>query len=267
MVGPVLVRGAGELASGIAWRLFRCGFPVVLTDVAHPLAVRRRVSFCEAVHENSATVEGVTATLVPDVVTAWMALGWGVIPLLVDPGAACVADLQPRAVVDAIMAKRNVGTAITDAPVVVGVGPGFTVGHDCHAVVETQRGHWLGRVYYEGAAIPDTGMPAQRGGHGPDRVLRAPAAGVFRDAGLRRIGDLAAPGDLLGEVNAEPVLAGISGVLRGLIRDGTPVSRGVKIGDIDPVAEIERCFTISDKALAVAGGVLEALLVLAAARE
>jgi xanthine dehydrogenase accessory factor len=263
MDGPVLIKGAGELASGIAWRLFRSGFPVVLTEVPQPLAVRRAVSFCEAVHDGEATVEGVTARLVPDVLTARVALGWGVIPLLVDPSAACLAELQPRAVVDAIMAKRNLGTTLTDAPLVIGVGPGFTASHDCHAVVETQRGHWLGRVYYEGGAIPDTGVPALRAGHDQDRILRAPADGNFRDAGLRRIGDLVEPGDRLGDVAGEPVTTGISGVLRGLIRDGTPVTRGMKIGDVDPVAEVERCFTISDKALAVAGGVLEALLVLA----
>lgn len=262
MAGPVLVKGAGELASGVAWRLFRSGFPVVMTEAAQPLCVRRSVAFCDALFEGACTVEGVTARLAADPSDATLALRDGVIPVLIDPEAASRTWLRPRAVVDAIMAKRNLGTALTDAPAVVALGPGFTAGLDCHAVVETQRGHWLGRVYYEGGAIPDTGIPAQRGGHGADRVVRAPSSGLFATAPGRRIGDLVEPGALLGHVGATPVESAIGGLLRGLIRDGTPVTAGLKIGDVDPVTEAERCFTLSDKALAVAGGVLEALLVL-----
>ncbi|MDF2626824.1 MAG: selenium-dependent molybdenum hydroxylase system protein YqeB family [Symbiobacteriaceae bacterium] len=252
----ILVKGAGELASGIAWRLVQCGFPVVMTEVAQPLAVRRTVSFCSAVYTGSWTVEGVTARLVSSVEDA----AHREVPLLIDPTAACVATLRPTAVVDAIMAKRNLGTALSDAPVVVGVGPGFTAGTDCHAVVETQRGHWLGRVYYQGAAIPDTGQPAERGGHSEGRIVRAPAPGAFHAAGSATIGSTVRPGDVLGHVGGVPVYAAIGGILRGLVFDGTPVTLGLKIGDIDPVCEPERCHTISDKALAVAGGVLEALL-------
>ncbi|HLN61835.1 MAG TPA: selenium-dependent molybdenum cofactor biosynthesis protein YqeB [Symbiobacteriaceae bacterium] len=257
----VLVRGAGEIASGIAWRLFRCGFPVVLTEADRPLAVRRTVAFCEAVHDGSTTVEGVDCLRVDAVGQVPITLSAGAIPLLVDPGARSRRALRPAAVVDAIMAKRNLGTAIHDAPIVVGVGPGFTAGADCHAVVETQRGHGLGRVYYQGAALADTGVPAERGGHSTGRVVRAPADGAFAQ-GAREIGDTVRAGDLLGHVDGRPVLAAIDGLLRGLIRDGTPVTAGLKIGDIDPLGDVARCFTISDKALAVAGGVLEALLVL-----
>jgi xanthine dehydrogenase accessory factor len=257
----VLVRGAGELASGIAWRLFRCGVPVVLTEVNQPLAVRRTVSFCEAVHDGVMTVEGATCRQVDSVAQVAPLLAAGTIPLLVDRDARCRSALRPRALVDAIMAKQNLGTRLHDAPIVIGVGPGFTVGVDCHAVVETQRGHWLGRAYYQGSALADTGVPAERGGHSMQRVVRAPADGVF-EQGVRDIGDQVAPGDRLGKVAGVPVLAAVGGVLRGLIRDGTLVTAGLKIGDVDPVGEAERCFSLSDKALAVAGGVLEALLVL-----
>ncbi|HEY3365410.1 MAG TPA: selenium-dependent molybdenum cofactor biosynthesis protein YqeB [Symbiobacteriaceae bacterium] len=262
MAATVLVKGAGEMATGVAWRLFRSGFPVVLTEVARPLAVRRSVSFCEAVPLGAMTVEGVTARLVANPAEVPAVLAAGEIPLLVDPAAECRQALQPWAVVDAVLAKRNLGTALGDAPVVVALGPGFTAGVDCRAVVETQRGHRLGRVYYAGGAIPDTGIPDERGGFGVERVVRAPVAGVFR--AIREIGDLVKAGDLLGHVESAgaPVMAAIPGLLRGLIRDGTPVTPGLKIGDVDPVKELERCYTISDKALSVAGGVLEALLAL-----
>lgn len=250
----ILIKGAGELASGIAWRLMRCGFSVVMTEVPQPLAVRRTVAFCSAVYTGTWTVEGVTARLVSHVADAPA----GEIALLLDPKAVCLPALQPRAVVDAIMAKRNAGTSISDAPVVIGVGPGFTAAVDCHAVVETQRGHWLGRTYYQGSAIPNTGVPAERGGQSEGRIVRAPGPGRFR--GAAEIGFPVAPGQLLGHVDGIPVTAAIGGVLRGLIFDGTPVTAGLKIGDIDPICEPERCHSISDKALAVAGGVLEALL-------
>lgn len=250
----ILIKGAGELASGIAWRLARCGLKVAMTDVQQPLAVRRAVSFCSAVYAGAWTVEGITARLVSVPAEA----GRGEIPLFIDPVGACAAVLKPFAVVDAIMAKRNTGTSLFDAPVVVAVGPGFTAGVDCHAVVETQRGHWLGRVYYQGSAIPNTGEPAERGGQSEGRIVRAPAAGRFSEAAA--IGSQVAPGDLLGYVDGVPVRAAIAGVLRGLIYDGTPVTPHLKVGDIDPICEPERCHSISDKALAVAGGVLEALL-------
>ncbi|HWI53911.1 MAG TPA: selenium-dependent molybdenum cofactor biosynthesis protein YqeB [Symbiobacteriaceae bacterium] len=258
----ILIKGAGELASGIAWRLVQCGFPVVMTEVPQPLAVRRTVSFCSAVYTGTWTVEGVTARLVSSVDHALP----GEIPLLVDPTASCVGLLQPDVVVDAIMAKRNLGTCMLDAPIVIGVGPGFTATRDCHAVVETQRGHWLGRAYTRGSALPNTGVPAERGGHSEGRIVRAPAAGRFA-GGATDIGFPVTAGQLLGHVDGVPVRAAIDGLLRGLVFDGTPVTPGLKIGDIDPICEPERCHSISDKALAVAGGVLEALLKLRHRRE
>jgi xanthine dehydrogenase accessory factor len=261
----VLVKGAGDLASGVAWRLVRCGFAVVMTEVAQPLAVRRTVCFSEAVPLGEQRVEGVTARFAVDTAAALAVLGQGAVPVLVDPLGTCHGVLKPWAVVDARMAKRNLGSGLGEAPVVVGLGPGFTAGVDCHAVVETQRGHWLGRVYDQGGALPDTGRPAERGGHSVDRVVRAPAAGPFR--GCMLIGDQAAAGDVLGHIDTGgggqvPVQAAISGLLRGLIRDGTPVAAGMKLGDVDPTADAASCHTVSDKALAVAGGVLEALLML-----
>ena len=257
----ILIKGAGELASGIAWRLVQCGFPVVMTEVPQPLAVRRTVSFCSAVYTGTWTVEGVTARLVSSVDHALPCE----IPLLIDPTASCVGLLQPDVVVDAIMAKRNLGTSILDAPIVIGVGPGFTASKDCHAVVETQRGHWLGRAYTRGSALPNTGVPTERGGHSEGRIVRTPAAGTFTAA--LDIGVSVTAGQTLGQVAGIPVRAAIDGLLRGLVFDGTPVTPGLKIGDIDPIGEPERCHSISDKALAVAGGVLEALLKLRHRRE
>lgn len=257
----VLVRGAGDLATGVAWRLFRCGFPVVMTEVEQPLAVRRGVAFSEAVALGAATVEGITARLAADPEQARVILYGGEIPVLVDPEAASIGALTPRAVVDATMTKRPPQRLMSGEALVIGLGPGFTAGHDCDAVVETQRGHSLGRVYYQGNALPDTGIPAERGGQSMGRVVRAPAAGVFRTAAWE-IGEKVQAGDLLGHIGAVPVHAASSGLLRGLLRDGTAVTPGLKLGDVDPAAEPAHCFTLSDKALAVAGGVLEALLVL-----
>ena len=189
----------------------------------------------------------------------------GIVPVLADPDCACRAALRPDALVDAILAKHNLGTRITDAPIVVGVGPGFTAGEDCHAVVETMRGHTLGRVIYSGSALPNTNIPGLIGGFAGERVLRAPADGEFRSA--RRIGDLVKAGDVAGYVAGEPMVCTIDGVLRGLIADGVPVCKGMKSGDVDPRGNIENCYTASDKALAVGGGVLEALLHLSGALE
>ena len=183
--------------------------------------------------------------------------------MLADPGCACREALAPDALVDAILAKRNLGTRITDAPVVVGVGPGFTAGEDCHAVIETMRGHTLGRVIYSGSAIPNTNVPGLIGGFAGERVLRAPADGAFRS--VRRIGDLVKAGDVAGYVSGEPMVCTIDGVLRGLIAGGIPVRKGMKSGDVDPRGNVKNCYTVSDKATAVGGGVLEAILHLSGA--
>ena len=231
---------------------------VVMTDIAAPTAIRRTVAFSEAVRLGVCTVEDAEARLCENVPDVFALLKQGIVPVLIDPFCACRAELRPDALVDAILAKKNLGTEISFAPVVVGVGPGFTAGIDCHAVVETMRGHTLGRVLYEGSALPNTAVPGLIGGFAGERVLRAPADGVF--SGVRRIGDAVNAGDTVGYVAGEPMTCTISGVLRGLLADGVGVRKGMKAGDVDPRGQAEYCFTCSDKALAVGGGVLEALL-------
>ncbi len=254
----ILIRGAGDLASGIALRLHHCGFSVVMTEIAQPTTIRRTVAFSDAVTRGEARVEDVTAKRALDETDARRLLDLGFLPVLVDPEANSGKLLQPDALVDAILAKRNLGTKITDAPIVVGVGPGFTAGLDCHAVVETMRGHTLGRVCYEGSALPNTNIPGLIGGFTGERVLRAPADGIF--TATHRIGDLVEAGETVGYVAGEPMVCTISGVLRGLLADGVPVRKGLKSGDVDPRGKVEYCKTVSDKALAIAGGVLEAIL-------
>jgi xanthine dehydrogenase accessory factor len=253
----VVVKGAGDLASGVIARLHRVGFPVIATETAQPTVIRRTVSFAQAVYDGQTTVEDLTAQRVdPSEVEATLARG--IIPILTDPQATCVQRFHPAVVVDAIIAKRNLGTRITDAPLVIALGPGFTAGVDAHAVIETNRGHYLGRVLHVGTAAPNTGIPGEIAGHGADRVLRAPAAGVFH--AVRTIGDTVAVGDVVAMVDDQPVTTPLAGVLRGLLHDGLSVPVGMKVGDVDPRAAPEHCFTISDKALAIAGGVLEAVL-------
>ena len=253
-----LIRGAGDLATGIALRLWRSGIRVVLTDLERPTAIRRTVAFSEAIVHGETTVEDVTARLAANADEARALLAQGIVPVLADPGCACREALAPDALVDAILAKRNLGTRITDAPVVVGVGPGFTAGEDCHAVVETMRGHTLGRVIYRGSAIPNTNIPGLIGGFAGERVLRAPADGVFHRK--LEIGARVEPGDVAGEVAGLPMRCMIGGVLRGILPEGTQVHKGMKSGDVDPRGQVENCYTASDKALAVGGGVLEAIL-------
>lgn len=256
----ILIRGAGDIASGIALRLHRAGFSVAMTDIAHPTTIRRTVAFSDAVTSGTQTVEDITARRADTTAQARQILARGDIPVLVDPECKSRALLEPDALVDAILAKRNLGTRITDARAVIGVGPGFTAGEDCHAVVETMRGHTLGRVYYTGAALPNTNIPGLIGGFAGERVLRAPADGVF--TGVRKIGELVESGEIVGFVAGEPMRATLTGTLRGLLADGVTVTKGMKSGDVDPRGEKDYCTLVSDKALAVAGGVLEAVLYL-----
>ena len=253
-----LIRGAGDIASGAAMRLWRCGIDVVMTDLARPTAIRRTVAFSDAIVHGETTVEGLRAVRAENAAEAKKLLREGVLPVLADPECACREELAPDALVDAILAKRNLGTKITDAPIIVGVGPGFTAGEDCHAVVETMRGHTLGRVIYSGSALPNTNIPGLIGGFAGERVLRAPADGIFHQ--LLDIGAKVRAGDAAGEVDSVPMLCHIDGVLRGILADGTPVHRGMKSGDVDPRGETAYCDTASDKALAVGGGVLQAIL-------
>ena len=254
----VVIRGAGDIATGIALRLWRAHLQIVMTEIERPTAIRRTVCFSQAVVQGETTVESVTAKRAESPTDALRILESGCTPVLPDPKGACLAGLKPDAVVDAILAKKNLGTKITDAPVVIGVGPGFTAGEDCHAVVETMRGHYLGRVIHEGTAIPNTGIPGLIGGFAGERVLRAPADGVFHQ--LLEIGAQVKMGDVAATVNGEPMLCTLDGVLRGILADGTPVFKGMKAGDIDPRCELAHCYCASDKALAVGGGVLEAVL-------
>lgn len=260
MKKKVLIRGAGDLASGIALRLHRSGFAVAMTDIPVPTTVRRTVAFSPAVYLGSVQVEDVTGTLCHSVQELEELVAQGKIPVLADERADTGLAWKPDVVVDAILAKKNLGTRITDAGTVIGVGPGFTAGVDCHCVVETKRGHYLGRCIWQGSAIANTGIPGLIGGYGTERLLRAPADGIFR--GVVRIGDQVEAGQVVGfvEPGEIPVTARISGVVRGLLQDGVPVSAGMKAGDVDPRCERNHCFTVSDKASAIGGGVLEAIL-------
>lgn len=254
----VLLKGAGDLGTGVAWRLHKAGFPVVITELAQPLAVRRTVAFANAVYEGEMAVEGVTAWRAQSFGEARSFLKDGIIPVLVDPETRAREFFAPQVLIDAVMAKHNTGTHITDAPFVVALGPGFTPKVDCHAAIETNRGHSLGRVLWDRAAEPNTHVPGEIGGKSTERVLRAPKEGTV--TGVMRIGDAVKGGDLVARVDNAEVLAPFDGILRGLVHDGLAVRAGMKIGDVDARANREACFTISDKALAVGGGALEAIL-------
>lgn len=261
----ILIKGAGDLASGAAYRLKRSGFPLIMTELPAPTLVRRTVSFGEAVYSGETEVEGIAARRVETLPAALELAHSACIPVLVDPDPALVARLKPQVVIDAIIAKVNTGTTLRDAPLVVALGPGFTAGQDCHAVIETNRGHWLGRVIYpgggpagDGRAEANTNIPGQIKGQTADRVLRAPAAGHVTPHA--RIGERIVAGQLIASVEGRRVLAPFAGVLRGLVHSDVAVTPGFKIGDLDPRGEVSHCFTISDKSLAIGGGVLEAVL-------
>jgi xanthine dehydrogenase accessory factor len=255
----LIIKGGGEMATGVAWRLFRSGMRrIVVLETENPAAVRRTVALSEAVFTGSWEVEGVVAEAAPSAEEIREIWGKGRIPVLVDPQWHSLDVLEPDVVVDAVLAKRNLGTRKSEAPLVVGLGPGFTAGGDVHLAVETKRGHDLGRVIEQGSPAPNTGVPGEIGGYAGERVLRAPRKGGF--AAERAIGDFLQSGDRVGAVEREPVRAAVSGVLRGLLRDGSVVHKGAKLGDIDPRGERETCFTISDKARALGGAVLEAVL-------
>ena len=253
-----MIKGGGDLASGVAYRLKRAGFPLVMTELAMPMLVRRTVAFGEAIYAGATCIEGLTARRVETVDEAHAFAASDIIPVLVDPYGEAVRMLTPRVLVDAIMAKANMGTSPTDAPLVVALGPGFTAGEDCHAVIETMRGHWLGRVLYGGQAIPNTGTPGMVAGFGVDRVLRAPADGYVESS--TKIGDQFVQGQQIATITDQALHAPFDGVLRGLIHPSVLVKQGLKIGDLDPRNVVEHCFTISDKALSIGGGVLEAVL-------
>lgn len=256
----VLIKGAGDLATGVAVRLRRAGMNIAMTDLARPSAIRRTVAFSEAMYHGAASVEGITAVLVPDAEAAGAAIARGNIPVLADETGRAALALRPDAMVDAIIAKRNTGTSISDAPVVIALGPGFTVGVDCHAAVETKRGHYMGKVYYEKgqSPIPNTGIPGLIAGRGAERVMHAPAEGVFHC--VRAIGDRVKAQETVAVVGGREVKAEIDGTLRGLLPDGFYAAEGMKCADVDPRCEYEHCFSCSDKSLAMGGAVLEAIM-------
>ncbi len=247
------------MASAVAWRIYRANIRrILMLDTASPLAVRRGVSFCEAVYDGHKTVEGVEAACVdndPAVHASWEQ---GKIAVVVDPEWKMLARFQPDVVIDAILAKKNLGTRMDEASLVIGLGPGFVAGLDVHMVVETHRGHDLGRIMTAGSAEPNTGIPGPIDGYTDERVLRAPGDGEFKAE--CSIGDQVKKGERIGTVATDVVQAQIDGVLRGLIRTSSHVRRGLKIGDIDPRGDVNYCHTISDKARAISGSVLEAIL-------
>lgn len=254
----VVVRGGGDLATGVVHRLTRSGFPVIILEIEKPTVIRRTASFADAVYHNTVTVEELNARRVMNTMEALLCLDRGIIPILVDPEGDSLDSLKPHILVDAILAKKNLGTRLDMAPIVIGLGPGFTASVDVHGVVETNRGHNLGRVFLEGSAEPDTGVPGVIGGFDYQRILRAPADGVIRN--VKDICTQVKAGDVIAYVEDLPVLAALDGVLRGLITDGLTVYKNLKIGDVDPRCKIEYCYSISDKARAIGGGVLEAIL-------
>jgi xanthine dehydrogenase accessory factor len=256
----VLVKGAGDLATGVAHRLKRSGFDIVMTEISEPTTVRRTVAFSQAVYDNSAEVEGIRSTLVSGIEEVRKVIQQGNIPVIIDEKAEIIKNLKPDVVIDSIIAKENLGTNINDAPIVIGIGPGFTAGVDCHCVIETQRGHYLGKAIYNGTAIPNTGVPGNIGGYTNERIIRATSDGKILPAS--KIGDYVEKGDSVAYINGIPVFAEISGIVRGMLQKGINVFKGMKSGDIDPRCEKNHCFTISDKARSIGGGVLEAILYL-----
>jgi xanthine dehydrogenase accessory factor len=283
-----LIRGGGDLGTGVALRLHRAGWRVLIAELLQPLVIRRKVAFASAIYDGSIEVEGTIGLRIhAEHIEYEAGLCWSAdqIPVVVDPDRIAAARLCPIAVIDAIMAKHNTGTQIGDAPIVVALGPGFTAGADCHAVIETERGHNLGRVYYQGSAAPNTSTPGIVGGQDALRAVRAPVAGIFY--AQHKIGDHVKAGDAIGRVitidvsltdSAAGRLAAIDrdasqplgsviktridGVLRGILHDGLKVPADTKIADVDPRGATEYCFTVSDKAWAVGGGALEAVLYL-----
>jgi xanthine dehydrogenase accessory factor len=251
----VIVRGGGDIGSGVIWRLRRVGFRVIVTELEHPLTIRRTVAFSTAVSQGSITIEGIEGLLVGTVQEAREVAKTASVPVLVSPG---LPEVGASVVVDARLAKRNLGTSCEQAPFVVALGPGFTAGTDCDAIVETMRGHDLGRVIWDGPAAPNTGVPGVIGGQSGKRVIHAELAGAL--SWDRAIGDTVTEGEILGRIDSDPVRTRITGTVRGLLGDG-PVATGLKIADVDPRFDPSAVWRISDKALSVGGGVLEAILV------
>lgn len=254
----VLIKGAGDLATGIAYRLKKSGFDIVMTEIHKPTTVRRTVAFSQAVFDNEIVIEGIKGVKVNNINEIYEEIREGNIPIIIDEKAEIIKELKPDVVVDAIIAKKNLGTSIEDAPIVIGVGPGFEAKVDCHLVVETKRGHYLGKVIEEGSAIPNTGVPGNIGGYTKERIIRASSNGKIKP--VVAIGDFVKKGDIVAYIDGVEVLSEIDGIVRGMLQEGIEVFKGMKSGDIDPRCEKDHCFTISDKARSIGGGVLEAIM-------
>ena len=257
----VLIRSGGDISSGIIERLYKCGFKVVVLETGNPSSIRREVSFGEAVYRKKMTINGLTSVLADGIEEMEKILENDEIPVLIDGEGKYISILKPSILIDAILAKKNLGTHINMAPITIGIGPGFFAGKDVHAVIETKRGHHLGEVIYSGEAIKNSGIPGNIGGFTKERVIHSEWEGNIRN--ISKIGDTVRKGETIALINGNKVLATIDGILRGIIRDGYFVTKGFKIADIDPrMDEYENCFTISDKARSVGGGALEAILTL-----
>ncbi|MBQ0065499.1 MAG: EF2563 family selenium-dependent molybdenum hydroxylase system protein [Firmicutes bacterium] len=255
----IVVRGGGDIATGTIYKLKQARFNVLVLEVEYPSAIRRNVAFSEAVYQGEQTIENMTCYKANSIEDAQKLLEKGKLVVLVDEKGESIDYFKPQIVVDGILAKKNLGTSKTMAPITIALGPGFEAGVDVDAVIETKRGHNLGRIYYSGKAIPNTGIPGNIGGYSKERVIHSPAKGILKN--VASITDIVKKGDVLATIGEVEVKATMDGLLRGLIRDGYPVTKGFKIADIDPrLDEINNCFTISDKARCIAGGVLEAIL-------
>lgn len=254
----VLIKGAGDLASGVAHRLYMSGFNIVMTDIEMPTTIRRTVSFSSAIICGSAEVEGVNAVLANNIDDVKNIINDKNIAVIVDEKANSINILKPDIVVDAIIAKQNLGTKKEDAPIVIGIGPGFNPKVDCHAAIESKRGHYLGKVLYNSRPASNTGKPGNICGYEEERIIRATEDGIFKP--IKHIGDIVKAHDTVATINNSSVTTAISGVVRGMLPDNTPVHKGMKSGDVDPRGINDYCYQISDKARAIAGGVLEAIL-------
>lgn len=254
----VLIKGAGDLATGIAYRLKKSGFDIVMTEIDNPTTVRRTVAFSQAIFDNEIEIEGIKGIKVNNINEIHKEIKKGNIPIIIDKEANIIKKLKPKVIVDAIIAKKNLGTSIDDASIVIGVGPGFEAKKDCHLVIETKRGHYLGKVIEEGSAIPNTGVPGNIGGYTKERIIRASSNGKIRS--VVKIGDYVKKGEVVAYIDDVEVLAEIDGIVRGMLQEGIEVFKGMKSGDIDPRCEKDHCFTISDKARSIGGGVLEAIM-------
>lgn len=255
----IVVRSGGDIASGIIQRLHNVGFKIIILEISNPSSIRREVCYGEAVYRQEMKIEGIISKLVNNINDAYEEIKKGNIPVLIDEKGENISKIKPFAVIDGILAKKNLGTNMEMAPITIGIGPGFIAGKEVDAVVETKRGHTLGKVIYEGEAIKNTGIPGNIGGFTKERVIHSEYEGNIKN--ISKIGDTVKKGDVIATINENEIIATIDGILRGIIREGYYVTKGFKIADIDPrISEYENCFTISDKARSVGGGALEALL-------